>query len=139
MTDNKTMVQIELNRIIDERDNFISSIDAELNPIVDRMNTQTATPADIDRYNELITIRKTDIKKAKDAWNETFNDAVTPVTGLKVGDRAEYICQSVFLSFDRMVGIVTKYRGQIQIKLDEKRGGRRYADIHTGWHKITEE
>ncbi len=114
----------------------IEEIVSELNKMGVESAKKPRTQKERIRYAELWNeyIKKAKVHKEKQKLK--YNKEAKKATDLSEGTRVEYSFVSPFGFAEFLTGIVVKYRGKLQVRLDEKFSNKRYTPIHKGWKKI---
>ena len=109
----------------------------DLQKLMDKMNAMLdihkvlKDPKNASKYEVL----RMEYDKKLKIWKKQHVQEAKRATGLKEGDRVEYVVVSPFGMTESWKGKVAIYRGMLRVKLDGKNQGRRYVAIHKGWKK----
>ena len=110
----------------------------DLQKLMDKMNAMLdihkvlKDPKNASKYEVL----RMEYDKKLKIWKKQHVQEAKRATGLKEGDRVEYVAVSPFGMTESWKGKVVIYRGMLRVKLDGKNQGRRYVAIHKGWKRI---
>lgn len=110
----------------------------DLQKLADKMNAMLdihkvlKDPMNASKYEVL----RMEYDKKLKIWKNQYAQEAKKATGLKEGDKVEYVAVSPFGMTDLFRGKVVVYQGMLKVKLDTKHMGKRYVGVHKGWKKI---
>lgn len=110
----------------------------DLQKLADKMNAMLdkhkvlKDPKSASKYELL----RMEYDKKLKIWKKQHVQEAKRATGLKEGDRVEYVAVSPFGMTESFRGKVVVYQGMLRVRLDIKQMGKRYVAIHKGWKKI---
>lgn len=110
----------------------------DLQKLMDKMNAMLdvhkalKNPKNASKYEAL----RVEYEKKLKVWKKQYVQEAKKATGLKEGDKVEYVSVSPFGMTESFRGKVVVYQGILRVKLDIKHMGKRYVAIHKGWKKI---
>lgn len=119
----------------------VEEIVSELNEFTRQANLygtaayKSRTQKEQERYEALHREYPKKVKTHREKQKQKYNKAAKKATGLSEGTRVEYSFDSPFGFAEFLTGIVVKYRGKLQVRLDEKFSNKRYTPIHKGWKR----
>lgn len=113
----------------------IEELVSEINKMGVEERKKMRTTSERDRYAELWNEYLKKAKAYRTKQKQKYNKAAKKATNLNEGDRVEYSFVSPFGFSEFLTGIVVKYRGKLQVRLDEKFSNKRYTPIHKGWKR----